>query len=330
MIISLSARRQGGDGQTASYHYEFDRDEVLVGRDRAVDVRLPHPGVSLVHLRLLRKRGRIWVMDVDSTNGTFLDGRRLVARRGYALKEGSQLRLGPFELTLGTPPAGELTVPADTARLARQMVLELLGGDAAQAQPWLEVENSPEQGRRLCLPALSGPVLVGRGQDCALQLSDADCSRHHFEVQNKGEVVELRDLGSKNGMELNGTRVEGVALLRNGDLLTVGQTRLRFVDAAQGMLRRLEQDESILPSPSEQDAPVPSEQSVAEEQGHQPWSQVTPPRVVQQEGPTPPQDLEPQEIEAFATTWSVGSRLLLLLVTLIVLGALVGVVWLLV
>jgi len=343
MIISLMVQRLDGDGETGTYHYEFDQDEVLVGRDGAVDVRLPHPAVSLVHLRLVRKQGRVWAIDGDSTNGTYLQsdgaGRRLEPRRGHALGEGSRLRLGPFELVIGPAPqvARSLTGATDTARFARQMVLEIMGGSAtAQAKPRLDVLGGPQGGDRLPLPALAGPQVVGRGEDCALRLSDADCSRHHFEAQNKGQMVELRDLGSKNGVELNGERVEGVVVLSHGDELRAGRTRLRFVDPAEELLGQLEseEDQAAAPPPGativcsarpphrttfDPSPPAPSVSSRAERSLDEPEQLPEPPGEEGARGGG----------KHNAPRWSVGSIVLTSLVALIVLGALSGVVWLL-
>jgi len=250
MIISFTVQRLSepgaNDRQTGTYRYEFDRDEVLVGRDRATDVRLPHPAVSLVHLRLLRKRDKVLVVDNGSRNGTVLDGQRLEPRRGVALQRGSRLMVGPFELVIGSPEAEEpvaLTVPADTARLARQMVLEFLGAGSGST-PYLEVQNGPEIGQRLSLPSLGGPLVVGREEGCALRLSDADASRQHLELQNKGEAVEARDFGSKNGWELNDKLVSGVATLTHGDVLRVGNTRLLFQEPAEAALLELEHEDA--------------------------------------------------------------------------------------
>jgi pSer/pThr/pTyr-binding forkhead associated (FHA) protein len=263
MLISLTVRHLAGREGTGTYSYEFDRDEVLVGRDPATDVRLPHPTVSQVHLRLLRDRGRLLAEDAGSTNGTLLDGRPLHPGEPVEVGEGSRIRVGAFELLVGSP--GQLhrvlTAAADTARFARQIVLEVMGAAPEEVHPFLEVENSPEQGQRLAIPPLSGALTVGRGEECALRLSDADASRSHLEVRHLGDAVELKDLGSKNGVEVNGTRIEGTQLAQNGDRIRVGNTLLRFGDPAEEALRSLEAAADEVEPPSEPAARSPLAES---------------------------------------------------------------------
>jgi pSer/pThr/pTyr-binding forkhead associated (FHA) protein len=233
MRITLSVSAPDGVG----YQYQFDKDEVLVGRDEAVDVRLPHPAVSLVHLRLRRERGRFLAEDVASTNGTRLDGQRLIAGEPRELRSGSRIRIAPFELTVDLGGAGVLTGPPDTASFARAMVLGLLGlGE--EREPAALVLNGPQRGERRGL-APGAPLVVGRGEGCGLRLEDADASRQHLELRLEAGVVRARDLGSKNGVLLGGERIEGEVALRDGAELQIGQTRLRIEAPADRLLREV-------------------------------------------------------------------------------------------
>ena len=48
-----------------------------IGRDPAMDLAIPCPTVSRVHAEVLVSGGRLQVRDLSSTNGTFVDGRRI-------------------------------------------------------------------------------------------------------------------------------------------------------------------------------------------------------------------------------------------------------------
>jgi hypothetical protein len=129
MRICLTVSRIRGDaGGEPRHRFCFEQDEVLVGRDEAVEVRLPDPAVSFVHLQLLHKKGRLLATDRGSTNGTRLDGRALRADEPVEVRPGSRLEVGPFLLELEEPDRQAPTRPEDTAALARAMVLEALGG----------------------------------------------------------------------------------------------------------------------------------------------------------------------------------------------------------
>jgi Protein of unknown function (DUF3662)/FHA domain len=70
-------------------------------------------------------------------------------------------------------------------------------------------------------------VVIGRSRDCDIQLSDANVSRRHAELRQEGASYWIVDLGSTNGMEVNGKRVKR-AKLRDGDTITLGETEITF------------------------------------------------------------------------------------------------------
>jgi pSer/pThr/pTyr-binding forkhead associated (FHA) protein len=59
----------------------LDRVLVVVGRHPDCDVRLDSPRVSRWHCCLSEVDGEVWVRDLGSTNGTWIDGRRVSSGR---------------------------------------------------------------------------------------------------------------------------------------------------------------------------------------------------------------------------------------------------------
>lgn len=73
-------------------------------------------------------------------------------------------------------------------------------------------------------------TLVGRQRDCDMPVVDSDrISRRHCCVVQVDEEYHVRDLGSTNGIRVNRKRVDRVAKLRSGDILTVGDKNFLFV-----------------------------------------------------------------------------------------------------
>jgi hypothetical protein len=70
-------------------------------------------------------------------------------------------------------------------------------------------------------------IVIGRSSDCDLTIDDANVSRRHAEVRRIGDGYSLVDLGSTNGTEVNGQRIQETALM-NGDVIAVGTTRITF------------------------------------------------------------------------------------------------------
>ena len=68
---------------------------------------------------------------------------------------------------------------------------------------------------------------IGRSSDCDVVLADPNVSRRHAEVRREGDAYIVVDLGSTNGTEVNGQRVDETSLM-HGDVIGVGQTRITF------------------------------------------------------------------------------------------------------
>ncbi len=82
------------------------------------------------------------------------------------------------------------------------------------------------------LPFEQDRVLIGRGDDCFLKIDDDDqVSRHHCEVVLHNDRYVLHDLNSRNGTVVGTRRVDAVKL-RSGGVFRVGNTFVRFMDAA--------------------------------------------------------------------------------------------------
>ncbi len=75
---------------------------------------------------------------------------------------------------------------------------------------------------------LSGSrVVIGRSRDCDVTLDDANVSRRHAELRREGASWLVADLGSTNGVKVNGRRVHEQPL-SPGDEITLGLERLTF------------------------------------------------------------------------------------------------------
>ncbi|HJN73992.1 MAG TPA: FHA domain-containing protein [Myxococcota bacterium] len=72
-------------------------------------------------------------------------------------------------------------------------------------------------------------VIVGRGEDCDVRLTNTSVSRHHCKFELGFGSATLSDLGSANGTQLNKKKIEGSAILNSGDEIMVGKFQLVFL-----------------------------------------------------------------------------------------------------
>jgi hypothetical protein len=71
---------------------------------------------------------------------------------------------------------------------------------------------------------------VGRGPQCDLQILTHFVSREHARITVNAGAVSIEDLGSRNGVFVNSTRVDR-QVLQQGDLVTIGETQFRFMES---------------------------------------------------------------------------------------------------
>ena len=85
----------------------------------------------------------------------------------------------------------------------------------------------------------AGATRVGRSASCGITIDDPSISREHAEIVIDEEGARVRDLGSRNGVRINGVRIAGEALLKDGDKIGLGQQDLVFNrDACESNLAR--------------------------------------------------------------------------------------------
>jgi hypothetical protein len=173
---------------------------------------------------------------VDELVGYLLEHARrerfvLMSRPVVELHTDEQLRLGEFgiQARLVQPAADPAHEPSqgDAGHTMVYSAAERL------AQP-LE-ERARQRGARALL-ATGGKRLVvgargatiGRSRSCDVVLDDANVSRRHAEVRPRGGAWTIADLGSTNGVTVNGARLERPHTLRPGDRIEIGTTTLTF------------------------------------------------------------------------------------------------------
>jgi hypothetical protein len=84
---------------------------------------------------------------------------------------------------------------------------------------------------RQCLITLrAGKLYLGRSPECELAISDPAVSRRHARLWVSPTQIVIEDLGSQNGVYVNGARIQGPSELRAGDVLRICTHELELVD----------------------------------------------------------------------------------------------------
>jgi pSer/pThr/pTyr-binding forkhead associated (FHA) protein len=166
----------------------------LIGCQPDCDLVVNQPTVSGYHCRLSRDGLGYILRDLSSTNGTFVNGRRITAELETRISESDVVTLGQA-IPMPWPDRGSAPGPA--------------AGHSADREP----KVLAFRGRTLVL---------GRDPECDVVIDAQTASGRHARLVQSGGRFEIEDLGSTNGTFVNGLRVNGRAPVAPGDRITLG------------------------------------------------------------------------------------------------------------
>jgi predicted component of type VI protein secretion system len=87
--------------------------------------------------------------------------------------------------------------------------------------------------RQALITLRSGKLYLGRSPECELAISDPAVSRRHARLWVNPLQIVIEDLGSQNGVFVNGVRIQGRRELRAGDVIGICSHELQLVDMAE-------------------------------------------------------------------------------------------------
>jgi len=268
MGVRLLVRSCWASGSEGDAVFEFDQSRITIGRGRGADVRLPHRGVSVRHATIEHTSRGYTLVDHETTNGTSVQGGRVVGGRPKPLREGDRIDLGGFTILFqSNVPIAQSTSRERTSSLARRLARDSFDAVPDDLKPQIVVLNGPTEGTVVPVPEPPARLTIGRDDACDLALRDADLSRVHAEIDVRFDGVWVRDLESKNGVYFAERAIDD-RLLDDRDEVRVGSTVLRFEDPAAASVQALEEgedDEVEVPvwEPEPEPEPEPSEASDA-------------------------------------------------------------------
>jgi len=205
-------------------------NQLTMGRSDGNDVMLAADGVSRRHARFFIEDGELWIEDLESANGTFVDGERISSP--VCLNDEAQVTIGTYVIVVYlNSPAG---AGVDKTRLNAAVVKDDTVSSPRKAsaltkkqsvRAHLVCKGAPADGKRF---ELMGANLVGRMPNSEIQLDDNSISRRHAEIVVRADgSICLTDLGSANGTAVNGAPVRRPTFLSDGDVVHFGNVQMR-------------------------------------------------------------------------------------------------------
>lgn len=163
---------------------------ITIGHDASNDLQVVEPMVSSFHASLYEQGGALWLEDRQSTNGTFLNKRRI--KGPEELKTGDVVGLGSYTFVI----------------------------NHSFLQKWF-----PQLGQHA--DRVDDFITVGYDRNNDLVIPVAQVSGHHCRIWKKESGLFIEDLGSTNGTWLKGRRLpEGLHRVDPGQVILLGSHQL--------------------------------------------------------------------------------------------------------
>jgi len=246
--VARLAIRCPGQAETVR---EIQGSVISIGRGQRSDICIPDQTLSRSHCRLERIGMGYRIVDLGSQNGTKVNGRRIQCPQ--MLMSGDVITIGYSQiLFVADLPAEEddnIIDPGQTILLEEvdADVLELPKA-AKNVSGRRYVLQYFKGGEKKILPLGQEAITIGRHKSCGLVLPDPSVSACHARIDFEAGQYIIRDLGSTNGVLVNGQKFKAKAL-RPGMRIRLGKVSLGFKE----VVSRAE----ILASPP---APPPEEE----------------------------------------------------------------------
>ncbi len=168
---------------------------MVIGRDAQCDLHLDNRALSRRHAMIEKRGAAIWVKDLRSQNGTFVNGER-VSEAGQVLNGGDAIEVGRYRVHIDGVEEARTDTP----------VLTLDG---------------PEGRHRFAM--VGDEIIIGRAPSCDIAIGHKSISRRHLRIALEGGQFIAEDLGSQNGSRVNNRRINGPTPFRIGDKVQMSE-----------------------------------------------------------------------------------------------------------
>ena len=175
--------------------FDVKADGSVLGRDDAAAVPIPLDGVSREHARIKWDGKGWWLEDLKSTNGTFVNGEKVLREK---LQHLDVISLGRNADVVFLLRSMDAQAPVTRPGVVRAALVDAEDGTVYEIAV--------------------GEFTLGRSSACNLVANENAVSKVHARIERAADQVVLEDLSSSNGTFVNGARVR-TAVLRDTDTL---------------------------------------------------------------------------------------------------------------
>ena len=192
----------------------FSNDQkyvVVIGTGDQASLKLSNKLISSNHAQLVYdSKNQLHLQDLNSTNGTFLNGSKISPSKTYIVNPKDKIQLAAAEGVL--------------------IIVETLG------------TNSVSEDKINILDQLKtkSTIVIGRADECEVVLNSSSVSRQHAEICKQANgTYTIKDLNSTNGTFVNGYKIKGAQPISLSDKIFIGKLQLSLEGATKDLSEEL-------------------------------------------------------------------------------------------
>ncbi len=210
---------------------KIEKDIYKIGRKTENDIVIDNMAVSGFHAQLIKSNDTVYVEDLNSTNGTFVNGKKISK---HVLNHGDVILIGSHTIEFMADIKKEVeptqayktrsmdaTIVLDTKAqeqiLTATEKLEVLGG-------FIVIEGSTDQKEYLLKERVT---TIGKDEGALIKLKGFFAPKVAALVNRRKEGYFITPSGGKE-LKVNGTRIDKRHDLKDGDIVEAGGLKLQF------------------------------------------------------------------------------------------------------
>ena len=216
--------------------YPVEKNRILkIGRSDHNTIIIDETAVSSVHAEIEFEAGEYYITDIQSKNGTFVDGELVISRK---LKNGNIISIGNYSLRFQNEDNENQLEESDSVSQST-MVLDTSIHRSKLAKSLAEISEEKETIKtQAMLTFLDGArdsftidrqlITIGKKNTCDIKIKGLFIGNASAELLQKEESYYIKPSTPKSKVKLNYKTIKSETVLNNFDVIEVGSTKMQF------------------------------------------------------------------------------------------------------
>jgi predicted component of type VI protein secretion system len=216
--------------------YPVEKNHILtIGRSDQNNIIIDETAVSSVHAEIEFEAGSYYITDIQSKNGTFVDGELVISRK---LKNGNIISVGNYSLRFQDEDTENQREASDSVSQAT-MMLDTSIHRSKLAKSLAEISEEKESIKtQAMLTFLDGSrdsiaidkqlITIGKENTCDVKIKGLFIGNASAELLQKDEAYYVKPATKKSKVKLNYKTIKTETVLKNFDVIEVGSKKMQF------------------------------------------------------------------------------------------------------